>query len=209
MTDLPGLTVTYSVQHTTATEINTPAVLLTNNDARSPNIDRPAYTDSSHNLAPYDSCYKADCTSSSCTDMEFGLRVNFDKTVFLHALLMVLDILDANKGTVNSWTIWCKAEDGTETICGTYDTSGIIQGFEGWINKEVVAIRIVGTPVDPTNWKATICMLGPMGTSYVHLNPVPASLAIQQGQQAADLIIDHITAETGFEITNVLDINLR
>ena len=48
-----------------------------------------------------------------------------------------------------------------------------------------------------------------MGTSYVYSTPVPASLTIQQGQQASALTIDHIAAETGFEITNDLDINLR
>ena len=47
-----------------------------------------------------------------------------------------------------------------------------------------------------------------MGTRYVHLNPVPASLSIEQGQQAAELTIDHIQAETDFEITNVLDIKM-
>ena len=45
--------------------------------------------------------------------MEFDLRLHFDRTVFLHAQLMVLDTLNA--GTVNSWTIYCIAEDGTET----------------------------------------------------------------------------------------------
>ena len=122
---------------------------------------------------------------------------------------MVLDISDDNLGTVNDWSIYCIAEDGTETLCGTYDTSGTIRGFEGWINKEVMSIRIVGDPADPTNWYATICLMGPMGTSYVHSTPLPASLSIHKGQQAADLIIDHIKTETNFEITNVLDINLR
>ena len=67
LTGVPGLTVTWSVEHTMATETNSPAVLLTNNDARSPNIDRKAYTDSSHTPATYESCYKADCTSAGCT----------------------------------------------------------------------------------------------------------------------------------------------
>ena len=121
---------------------------------------------------------------------------------------MVLDTLNA--GTVNSWDIYCIAEDGTETLCSsTYNTSGSIKGFEAWINKEVVSTRIVGTPADPTNWWTTICLLGPMGTSYVHDNIVPTSLSIQQGQQAAALTVDHIKAETGFEITNELSINLR
>ena len=104
---------TWDVVHTTAAETNSPAVLLTNNDARSPNIDRKAYTNSKQDPATYESCYKADCTSAGCTDTEFDLRLHFDRTVFLHAQLMVLDTLNA--GTVNSWTIYCIAEDGTET----------------------------------------------------------------------------------------------
>jgi len=48
-----------------------------------------------------------------------------------------------------------------------------------------------------------------MGISYVHDKPVPASVSIEQGQDAAALIINHIKAEQGFEITNDLDIKLR
>ena len=154
-------------------------------------MDRNAYLDSSYiNTAAYGSCYRAECIAANgCTDTKFGLRVNFNKTVFLHALLMVLDI--NSNSTVNSWDIYCIAEDGTETLCGTYDTS-VSFGFEGWLNKEVASIRIVGNPADPTNWDVKICMLGPMGTRYVHLTPVLASVCIQQGQQAAALNINHI-----------------
>ena len=105
---------------------------------------------------------------------------------------MVLDTYNFNAGRVHDWTIICIAEDLTETNCGTFNTDGEKYGFEAWINKEVVSFRIVGNPVDPSNWLATICLVGPMGTSYVHLTPVPASLSIQQGQQAAALTIDHI-----------------
>ena len=42
-----------------------------------------------------------------------------------------------------------------------------------------------------------------MGTSYVRPNPLLASVDVEQGQS---LTIDHIQAETGFEITNDLDI---
>ena len=123
---------------------------------------------------------------------------------------MVLDTLTVNEGDVHSWTIYCIAEDTTETLCGgTYDTSRNFLGFEGWINNEVVSIRIVGIPDDPTDWLTSICMLGPMGTRYVHDKPVQASVDIEQGQQAAALTIDHIKAEKGFEITNDLAINLR
>ena len=115
LTDVPGLTVTYVVEHSTATETGSPDNLLSNNNARSPNINRPAHLDSAHTPAAYDSCYKAECIAPGCTDTKFGLRLNFDKTVFLHAQLMVLDTLVANIGTVNSWTIFCIAEDLTET----------------------------------------------------------------------------------------------
>ena len=66
-----------------------------------------------------------------------------------------------------------------------------------------MSIRLVGTPDDPANWVETICMLAPMGTSYVRPNPLSASVDVEQGQS---LTIDHIEAETGFEITNVLNI---
>ena len=89
---------------------------------------------------------------------------------------MVLD--NVSSSTVNDWIIYCIAEDGTETICGNFDTS-VGKGTEAWINKEVMSIRIVGNPANPNDWKVTICMLGLMGTSYVHYKPVPASLSIQ------------------------------
>ena len=120
---------------------------------------------------------------------------------------MVLDT--ENEGNVDDWSIYCTAKDLTETICGTFDTDGFKFGDEVWINKEIVSFRIVGNPADSANWFVTICLMGPMGTSYVHLTPVPASLSIQQGQQVAALTIDQIQAETGFEITNVLGSNLR
>ena len=48
-----------------------------------------------------------------------------------------------------------------------------------------------------------------MGTRYVRLNQVPVSVNIQKGQQVAALTIDHIQADEGLDITNVLAIHLR
>ena len=200
---------TWSIDHTQATETGSLDNLFSNYDVRSPNMDRNAFTSSSHSQASYGSCYGAQCIAPGCTDTKFGLKVNFNRPVFLHALLMVLDSLIGNESSVNSWTIYCIAEDLTETNCGTYDTSGDILGFEAWLNKEVVAFRMEGIPDDSTNWDVKICLVTPFGTSYVHSNPVPPSFSIHQGQQVADLTIDHIKAETGFEITNELAINLR
>ena len=171
-----GVSVTWSITHTTATETGSVDNLLSNFDVRSGNRDRKAMLDSSGSYASYDSCYRVICIhSNGCTDTDFGLTVDFNQPVFLHALLMVLDTLNTN--TFDSWDIYCIAEDGTEHLCGTYVTS-TTYGFEGWLNKQVVAIRIVAAPIDQTNWDVTICMLAPMGTSYVHDNIVPTSLSI-------------------------------
>ena len=78
---------------------------------------------------------------------------------------MVLDTATTNVGNVNSWDIIIIAEDGTETLCGTYDTSGNL-GFEAWCNMEALSFRIEGTPADEDNWEVTICSLGAFGTIY-------------------------------------------
>ena len=201
----PGITATWTIGHTQATETGSVNNLLSNYGNRSPNIDRNPYTDATYtNLASYGSCYKAEC--NGCGDTKFSLTVTFSEPVYLHALLMVLDT--ANVGTVNSFDIYGIAEDGTETNCGTYVTT-LIYGFEAWCNIEVKSFRIEGTPANSANWEVTICSLGPMGSIYEHQIPVPASISFQQGQQVAPLTIDFIVPRTGFEIANVLDINLR
>ena len=46
LTELIEINMTWSIEHTHATQTNTPDVLLTNNDARSPKLDRNAFTNS-------------------------------------------------------------------------------------------------------------------------------------------------------------------
>ena len=74
---------------------------------------------------------------------------------------------------------------------------------------ETKSFRIEGTPDNQFNWKVTICSLGAFGSIYEHQYPVTRFVNIEQGLKASDLIIDHILPRPGFEVTNVLDINLR
>jgi len=85
------MSLTFSVEHTQATVTGTPENLFSNYNSRAIDITRNPWKDSSWNTETFNSCYKAQCIAPACLDTNFGLIVNFNQSVFLHPLLMVLD----------------------------------------------------------------------------------------------------------------------
>ena len=184
MHHLPGLSMTYAVDHTQATITGSLDNLFNNYENRSVSMSANAYFDATYTEASYGSCYKAECVAPACLDTQFSLSVHFSEEVHMHALLMVLDTV--NVGTVNSFDIFVIGEDGTETHFGTYRTdifynNKFNSGFEAWCNTQGKSFRIVGTPANPLSWDVTICSLGMFGTIYEHQNPITKSVNIQQG----------------------------
>ena len=102
--EAPGISVTWTIGHTQATDYGTsPDNLLSNYGNRSPNINRNPYINSSYTEATYGSCYKAECIAPGCLDTKFSLTVTFSESVYLHALFTVLDSINLSK--VNSFEI--------------------------------------------------------------------------------------------------------
>lgn len=181
--------------------------LLTNFGSRSTKSSRNAYQDSAGNQATDGSCYYAICFGIVCgeADTSFGLNIIFSEVVYLHALLVVFDTINAT--TYEDWEIIGYAEDGT-----AYDAC-VGEGEYGkvfWCNKEIKSFKLKGVNYsDPAaSWTVSICALGPMGTIYERAEVVPQKHSYKVGETIPPLVIPHIAPRAGLEVTNVLDIEM-
>ena len=136
------------------------------------------------------------------------MTFEFPEPVYIHALLIVLDIVETitlqnfEIKITNKSSYIEDVQQGDDPLCDGNHSIDLAssKGIELWphCTGKYIHIYTRGTTINPP-WKTSICTVAAFGSIYERSVPLPSSYTYNRGQVNEPLVVELVKPRAGFE----------